>query len=235
MLGDTAKLYSPRYLCRLLHSLILVAIGLLLEFEASLKIDWCGHLWQCSVNNPDSKVRGANMGPTWVLSAPDWPHLGPTNLAIREIDWWYPKLYSFLGMSQYTVGSSGRWKFIPFSKTSLKNPGTAWCPPSGYVRRLWGYELIWVYQKDWLYRVYHVNMGAFPFVTTGSSYYLTVGFTCAEAHFTNMFFFFNFNPSMDKLLYPLWNMLHRWSWEWITDFIPPFAGHMIIYSCCDWS
>ena len=33
--------------------------------------------------DPDSKVHGANMGPTWVLSAPDEPHVGPTNLAIR--------------------------------------------------------------------------------------------------------------------------------------------------------
>ena len=32
---------------------------------------------------PDSKVHGANMGPTWVLSAPDGPHAGPMNLAIR--------------------------------------------------------------------------------------------------------------------------------------------------------
>ena len=35
-------------------------------------------------NTPDSKVHGANMGPTWVLSAPAGPHVGPTNLAIRE-------------------------------------------------------------------------------------------------------------------------------------------------------
>ena len=27
---------------------------------------------------------GANMGPTWVLSAPDGPHVGPMNLAIRD-------------------------------------------------------------------------------------------------------------------------------------------------------
>ena len=33
---------------------------------------------------PDSKVHGYNMGPTWVLSAPDGPHVGPMNLAIRE-------------------------------------------------------------------------------------------------------------------------------------------------------
>ena len=32
---------------------------------------------------PDSKVDGANMGPTCVLSAPDGPHVGPMYLAIR--------------------------------------------------------------------------------------------------------------------------------------------------------
>ena len=33
---------------------------------------------------PDSKVHVANMGPTWVLSAPDGPHVGPMNFAIRD-------------------------------------------------------------------------------------------------------------------------------------------------------
>ena len=33
--------------------------------------------------SPDSKVHGANMGPSWVLPAPDGPHVGPMNLAIR--------------------------------------------------------------------------------------------------------------------------------------------------------
>ena len=32
---------------------------------------------------PDSKVHVANMGPTWVLSPPNGPHVGPINLAIR--------------------------------------------------------------------------------------------------------------------------------------------------------
>ena len=36
-------------------------------------------------NYPDSKAHGANMGPTWVLSAPDGPHVGPMNLAIRAL------------------------------------------------------------------------------------------------------------------------------------------------------
>ena len=34
-------------------------------------------------NYPDSIIHGANMGPTWVLSAPVGPHVGPMNLAIR--------------------------------------------------------------------------------------------------------------------------------------------------------
>ena len=40
---------------------------------------------------PDSKFHGASMGPTWVLSAPDGPHVGPMNPAIRvvmEVQWW---------------------------------------------------------------------------------------------------------------------------------------------------
>ena len=40
---------------------------------------------QMLANSPDSKVHGANMGPNWVLSAPDGPHVGPMNLAIREV------------------------------------------------------------------------------------------------------------------------------------------------------
>ena len=35
-------------------------------------------------NSPDSKVHGADMGPTWVLSAPDGPQVGPMNLTIRD-------------------------------------------------------------------------------------------------------------------------------------------------------
>ena len=35
---------------------------------------------------PDSKVYGASMGPTWVLLAPDGPHVGSMNLVIRSPD-----------------------------------------------------------------------------------------------------------------------------------------------------
>ena len=47
--------------------------------------------WNCDQNMmvsfkniPDSKVHGTNMGPTWVLSARDGPHVGPMNLAIED-------------------------------------------------------------------------------------------------------------------------------------------------------
>ena len=36
-----------------------------------------------SLKYPVCKVHGANMGPTWVLSVPDGPHVGPMNLTIR--------------------------------------------------------------------------------------------------------------------------------------------------------
>ena len=39
----------------------------------------------CASNIPDSKVHGVNMGLTWVLLAPDGPHDGPMNLAIRDL------------------------------------------------------------------------------------------------------------------------------------------------------
>ena len=37
-----------------------------------------------STTNPDSKAYVANMGPTWVLSAPGGRHVGPMNLAINQ-------------------------------------------------------------------------------------------------------------------------------------------------------
>ena len=42
-------------------------------------------IWLLLKRTPDSKIHGANMGPTWVLPAPDGPHVGPMNLAIRDL------------------------------------------------------------------------------------------------------------------------------------------------------
>ena len=52
----------------------------------------------------DSKVHGANIGPNWVLPAPDGPHVGPMNLVIR--DEIAITVISFLGllMTIYSIG-----------------------------------------------------------------------------------------------------------------------------------
>ena len=36
------------------------------------------------LDNPDSKVYGANMGPIWGRQDPGGPHVGPMNFAIWE-------------------------------------------------------------------------------------------------------------------------------------------------------
>ena len=41
----------------------------------------------CLIGIPDTKVHGANMRPTWVLSALDGPHVGHMKLAIGDIIW----------------------------------------------------------------------------------------------------------------------------------------------------
>ena len=54
--------------------------------EGSLLTHW--HLGDADVilnQCPYSKVHGANMGPTWVLSTPDGPHVGPFSLALGVI------------------------------------------------------------------------------------------------------------------------------------------------------
>ena len=49
--------------------------------EKRTMFNFIGIEW--SITYPDSKFPGASMGPTWVLSALDGPHVGPMNFAIR--------------------------------------------------------------------------------------------------------------------------------------------------------
>ena len=44
----------------------------------------CSNL-QSAINSYRFQVHGANMGLTWVLPAPDGPHVGPMNLAIEAV------------------------------------------------------------------------------------------------------------------------------------------------------
>ena len=77
---------------------------------------------QCSVSNsaylvlncyliifPDSKVHGANMRPTWVLSAPDGPHVGPMNLAIRVIWFCFSFTMTIIAPAHFNIHTFGAW------------------------------------------------------------------------------------------------------------------------------
>ena len=62
---------------------------------------------------PDSKAHGAIMGPTWVLLAPDGPHVGPTNLALRDGLWahksyvkWVPDILGPLLLTWFNLNTS---------------------------------------------------------------------------------------------------------------------------------
>ena len=77
-------------------------------------------------DNPDSKVRGANMGPTWVLSAPDGPHVGPMNIAIREM---YP--------SQWQQAWQ-RWR------NQAKNTKSMMTSSNGNIFRVTGHLCGWI-------------------------------------------------------------------------------------------
>ena len=72
------------------------------------------------INVPDSKVNGADVGPTWGPVGPDGPHDGPMNLAIKGIlgrsepqfsNYSFPHFTSALCMTEqnmFSLVSSGR-------------------------------------------------------------------------------------------------------------------------------
>ena len=67
-------------------------------FKISALLDTCCLIQtSCIAKLPDSKVHGAKMRPTWVLSAPDGPHVGPMNLAIRDGNLYAWKYCLFIG------------------------------------------------------------------------------------------------------------------------------------------
>ena len=70
--------------------------------------------------SPDSKVHGANMGPTWVLSSPGGPHVGPMNLAIWVIntDWVrHPPVGFRLSESSYSDST----KYLPTMLSDIEH------------------------------------------------------------------------------------------------------------------
>ena len=66
---------------------------------------------------PDNNIHGANMGPTWALSAPDGPHIGPMNLAIRV---WMTSLIRSAHLSMFPSESSCKiYKWLSPSYNAL--------------------------------------------------------------------------------------------------------------------
>ena len=74
------------YITQIIHLYMeyfpIITYGLFSYIQVSKDLSTSFDLWKKTT--PDSKFLGANMGPTWVLSAPDGPHVGPMNLAIRD-------------------------------------------------------------------------------------------------------------------------------------------------------
>ena len=67
---------------------------------------------------PDNKVHGANMGPTWFLSAPRGPHVGPMNLAIRDtMD--APFLVAIGNHSSQLAVQSPHWDWGHYERVAL--------------------------------------------------------------------------------------------------------------------
>ena len=68
--------------------------------------------YYCMHNIPDSKVHGTNIGLTWVLSAPDGPHVGPMKLAVRDTIYYilYYTCPLFVRKSQSPTCSQILWR-----------------------------------------------------------------------------------------------------------------------------
>ena len=64
------------------HDLFWACTGIFHSYHAGFRVSCVGWV-NSGPTSPDSKVHGAYMGLTWVLSAPDGPHVGPMNLAIK--------------------------------------------------------------------------------------------------------------------------------------------------------
>ena len=89
---DEEHQHNSRYLWQALHNSVLTFglgqydVVLVSQTHALSKLYFLIEI-PTFRNFLDNKVYGANMGRTWVLSTPDGPYIGPTNLAIRAICW----------------------------------------------------------------------------------------------------------------------------------------------------
>ena len=77
-------------------------------------------------HTPDSKVHEAYMGPTWVLSAPGRPHIGPMNLAITDsslfVTFCYCKVHIVYTPNPHDY-PTGTGDIVIFKQCQLNNTG----------------------------------------------------------------------------------------------------------------
>ena len=78
----------------------------------------------CTRDIPDSKVHGANMWPTWGRQVPGGPHVGPMNLAIRDMNLFaeficiIPQHDLAIRISKYPLKSSKKFPCKDVGKSS---------------------------------------------------------------------------------------------------------------------
>ena len=91
----------------------------------------------------DSKVHGANMGPTWVMSAPCWPHVGPMKLVISEVmDTGYSLVCEHFLWNCSQVTECNR--VCTFDDKSTLVQVMAWCSQatSNYLSQCWARSIL---------------------------------------------------------------------------------------------
>ena len=102
-----------------------------------------------SINTPDSKVHGANMGPIWGRQDPGGPHVGPINFFIWDSKSYLPITYTFrderTSMSMiYTIqrkafrGISKQFPHLAIAvspRMEVKSSGHAWLDGCNFQRK----------------------------------------------------------------------------------------------------
>ena len=87
-----------------------------------------------TIDNPDCKFHGANMGPTWVLPAPDGPHVpcyqGIIPFPTKVMRWFKPNKWQATNWTQYDqmliYVTRPQWVNSPDSKVHGANMGPIW-------------------------------------------------------------------------------------------------------------
>ena len=75
----------------------------------------CSSFW----TTPEGKIHEANMEPTWVLSAPDGPHVGPMNIVIGDCLYHHRRPWRLLLiLTAFNVASDEETAFITSSENN---------------------------------------------------------------------------------------------------------------------